>query len=180
MLAWVSSKITMMEIQPTWSWSVVFSGNLIFFDTKLVTSYHYVFKTSSLQTLKKKISRKSFSETIFQSFPFDNLNFCNSMQRCQESPRCGEDFLFMKKVDGKHGETKQKTWGVTYWYCFNVFPVWSPWLLWWWWVIPEKGRLRLSGRVLPSDYFLLQDENNLWLSDGRGSDGGDWLGSPAV
>ena len=69
----------------------------IFFDTKLVTSYHYVFKTSSLQTLKKKISRKSFSETIFQSFPFDNLNFCNSMQRCQESPRCGEDFLFMKK-----------------------------------------------------------------------------------
>ena len=68
-----------------------------FFNTKLVTSYHYVFKTSSLQTLKKKISRKSFSETIFQSFPFDNLNFCNSMQRCQESPRCGEDFLFMKK-----------------------------------------------------------------------------------
>ena len=151
-----------------------------FFNTKLVTSYHYVFKTSSLQTLKKKISRKSFSETIFQSFPFDNLNFCNSMQRCQDSPRCGEDFLFMKKVDGKHRETKQKTWGVTHWYCFTVFPVWSPWLLWWWWVIPEKGRLRLSGHVLPSDYFLLQDENNLWLSDGRRVRWGDGWGSLAV
>ena len=73
-----------------------------------MTSYHYVFKTSSLQTLKKKISRKSFSETIFQSFPFDNLNFCNSMQRCQDSPRCEEDFLSMKKVNGKHGK-KRKT-----------------------------------------------------------------------
>ena len=90
---------------------MVFSGNLIFFYTKLVTSYHYVFKTSSLQTLKKKISRKSFSKTIFQSFPFDNLNFCNSMQRCQDSPRCGEDFLFMKKVDGKHGKWKKKQQG---------------------------------------------------------------------
>ena len=131
-----------------------------FFNTKLVTSYHYVFKTSSLQTLKKKISRKSFSETIFQSFPFDNLNFCNSMQRCQDSPRCGEDFLFMKKVDGKHGKKPCCDGGES---------------------SLKKSRVRLSGRVLPSDYFLLQDENNLWLSDGRGSDGGlDGWGSPAV
>ena len=131
----------LLQIHPIWTRSVVLQRKPhIFFNTKLVTSYHYVFKTSSLQTLKKKISRKSFSETIFQSFPFDNLNFCNSMQRCQDSPRCGEDFLFMKKVDGKHGKKPCCDGGES---------------------SLKKSRVRLSGRVLPSDYFLLQDENNL-------------------